>query len=133
MEEEKKEECCVAGKFHHCCWRKPIHLVLLALAVLAIFSLGVWFGSCENYNRGEGRGERQFNFEQRDGRGMMNNKDGVGGCRMQNEEINISDGGCPMKNGSGAGQAVGGCAMQNQTATTVAPTATSVKPVTPIK
>lgn len=129
MEEEKKEAGCVSKKFYHYCEHKTGRLILLILAIAFIFYLGVCFGSYQNYNR-EGRGDRQFNFKQRDGRGMINNREEVGGCRFQNDDIN---GGCPRQNEIKTGQTAGGCMAPSQTVTPITSATTSVKAVTPLK
>jgi hypothetical protein len=133
MEEEKKEEivkvteCCDHKKFGHhfhgCCGHKVARAILLALAIFAIFSLGVCVGSHRNFDR-EIRYGRTFNFEQQGGGRMM---------RPNNFQGQQNNSGCRFQEQNNQDQFQGQVEVQSVPSATIQVVSPQVKTVTPAK
>lgn len=124
MEEINKEEVCCGkgqhGQHHKCCGHK---IIILVMAILVIFSLGICFGFHLNHNRYvNNRGLQKFEIMERganfnmEKRGQMN-KTGESVCGCQ------------------SGKEIQAAAKETAdfTITTVSSPVKTINPVTPLK
>ncbi len=105
MEEEKKEEVCCNHEHKHCkcCGCKVGKVLILIVAVVAIFSLGACFGYYHCNREGRGSDFREFNNQQIGGRMMRMGNDfprNESGCRFQEVDTQVAapvQATCPMQ------------------------------------